>query len=124
LDDTTFNPDTLSALPDSNKVIKTLHLNGYKLAICSHNTKADFIIKRLGWYELFDIIVGFCHDDSKEKHLQQIIEFYPTNTNFIYFDDMEKHCTTASRLGMCSYKVSWKTGVTMNDLYLCNLLTE
>jgi len=124
LDDTLYNMDTLSALPDSNEVIKTLHINGYKLAICSHNSKAESIIKRLGWFDLFDIIVGFCHDDSKEKHLQQIIDYYPLGTCFIFFDDMEKHCITASCLGMRSYKVLWKTGVTMNDLYYCNLVIE
>ena len=118
LDDVLYNPDTLSLFEQTKEILKVLHKMNYTLAICSHNSNAVSIVKKLGIYDYFTTIIGECKSESKLPQLQKIVDIYSLikPEEMIFFDDMYEHCQSARRIGISAVHTDWRSGVTFTNI--------
>ena len=120
LDDVLYHPDIQCCHTDTKEILHLLYKMNYSLAICSHNSNALNIVKKLGIYDYFTTIISNCISESKQPQLHQILDMHPNirPEEMIFFDDMFEHCQTAKRMGMYAVHIDWRLGITLTNIVL------
>ena len=102
------------------EILKYLTEKGHTLAIASHNEKAEFILKSCNIHHFFKVIVGYCPPSFEKMPLVEDVLKCVENMgkdDVVFFDDLYENVTELKRNGIQAKLVSWKHGVTFNDLY-------
>lgn len=126
LDETLWDSDKgeYKLFDEVDEVLNTLKEKGYRMAICSHNSKAEKIVKYLEIKSYFEIVVGGFYDDFKIHNLHLIMKHFSDVSleECVFFDDMVENCIQFREKGVLSKTVSWRTGVTMKDVQSMGLI--
>jgi len=108
---------------DTIKVLNTLKDKEYRLIIATFNKDAVMILRQLGLYSMFDIVLtssGSLY--YKSTMIKSIMAgyikdgYYVDKKNIYFFDDMEDNIEDVLKLMENAILVNYNTGITMDDI--------
>jgi FMN phosphatase YigB (HAD superfamily) len=103
--------------------LEYLKSKGHQMAIASYNDDGVALLHRFGIYEYFAAIE--CCIPGRLTKMQLITKILGATgkiaSDVIFFDDSLHNVTEATRAGIQSVHVNWKTGVTCLDIHTAGL---
>jgi putative hydrolase of the HAD superfamily len=96
--------DAIETDPDMMKIVKTLHSQGYRMAILSNTTpKRAAHIRELGFYDHFDPVILSCEagvsKPQKEAYEILLLQAKVPAAHCIFIDDKQENVQAAAQLG-------------------------
>ena len=119
LDDTLIQGDRADIVfKDTREIMEKLKEHGYKLGIASHNSHANWYLKKNNLDGYFDFVQAFDTNNlSKFQHMTNLMNDLNLKKNeCILFDDHLEIVADITGHGIPGFLVDYTTGVTLHNV--------